>query len=169
MLIGRQTRATLSLFCFRARPMLARLGVDQRPGAMAALCRQLFGKQAIVLPINRETPTSPSLPTTAISAEAPFSITTPLAIRSEPRADILSEQFRLFHRSEMPTTRHLGPTLHVEESLRPCARRLTYILREEGEGCRHFGRTGPLLHSFLYPGQCVGICIIVVRQKRARD
>ena len=64
-------------------------------------------------------------------------------------ADILGEQFRLFHSREMPAASHLGPTLHIEESLSPFARRLTDILRKECEGRRHAGRAGPLLHPLL--------------------
>src|SRR5271167_4742175 len=90
----------------------------------------------------------------------------PISKGPEPCADILGEQFRLFHRREMPAASHFGPALHIEESLSPFARRLTDILRKECEGRRHAGRASPLFHSLLYPIQGVCIRVIVVRQKR---
>jgi hypothetical protein len=88
------------------------------------------------------------------------SFSVPVSKGPEPCADILYEQFRLFHGREMPAARHLGPTLHIEESLGSFARRLTDILRKECESRRHVRRAGPLLHPLLNPIQ--GVCIRVV-------
>src|SRR5271154_2677015 len=87
----------------------------------------------------------------------------------EPCADILGEQFRLFHSSEMPAACHLCPTLHIEESLSPFAWGLTDILREECESGRHAGGASPLLHPLLDPIQSVCIRVIVVRQERGSN
>jgi hypothetical protein len=52
---------------------------------------------------------------------------------SEPGADILREEFGLFHRREVAAAGHLRPTLYVEETLSPFTRRMTDVFWKECE------------------------------------
>src|SRR5580704_6753343 len=92
-----------------------------------------------------QTPKAPISCSVTPASRLAGSFLVPVSKGPEPCADILGEQFRLFHSGEMPAASHLGPTLHIEESLSPFARRLTDILREECESSRHAGGAGPLL------------------------
>jgi hypothetical protein len=69
----------------------------------------------------------------------------------------------------MPAACHLCPTLHIEESFSPLARRLSDILRKECESGRDPAGAGPLLHPLLDPIQSVCIRVIVVRQERGSN
>src|SRR5437667_5473295 len=88
---------------------------------------------------------------------------------AEPRADILSQQFRFFHGGEMPTAWHLCPALYIEGTLGPFTRRPADVLGEQCKGCRYFGGPCPSFDSFFDPGQSARVCVIEVRQKRRTD
>src|SRR5262245_4430500 len=89
--------------------------------------------------------------------------------RPEERANIRHQRIRLLHRREMPALREFAPSLHVEKPLRPRARRMREIFREQGKCRRHLVGTELLFDAFGNPARRTRVQHIVVRQERAAD
>src|SRR5262249_39419821 len=83
-----------------------------------------------------------------------------LAERPEERPDVLDQGGRLLHRREMSAALEAGPVRHVVEPLRPAARRLEDLPREDGATGRH--RDAEALRRGIPPGHHL------VRQARRR-
>src|SRR6476661_7455232 len=83
------------------------------------------------------------------------------AQRSEEFPDVRCQRLRFLERREVSAFGHHCPTLHVEESFGPFARRMGNILGEKCEGRWRFGRPDPPFSRFLQPSYAVCVHDVV--------